>query len=46
MPKKYHRIIPYLIANPAAKAIDFYKKAFDAKQVMRGHSGDKIAYAE
>ena len=47
IPKNYHSIIPYLIADPAAKAIDFYKKAFDAKEVMRmAHSGDKIAHAE
>lgn len=47
IPKNYHSIIPYFIVTPAAKAIDFYKKAFDAKEVMRmSHSGDKIAHAE
>lgn len=46
-PKGYHSITPYLIVKNAAKAIEFYKKAFDAKEVMRmGHEEGKIGHAE
>lgn len=33
IPKGYHTVTPYLIVKGAAKAIDFYKKAFGAKVV-------------
>lgn len=47
IPKNYHTLTPYLIINNAARAIDFYKKAFGAKEVMRmEHSGGKIGHAE
>ena len=47
IPKGYHSIIPYLIINNAAKAIDFYKKAFGAKEVCRMERPDgKIGHAE
>lgn len=46
IPKNYHSIIPYLIVNQATNAIDFYKKAFAAKEVMRMEQGDKVMYAE
>lgn len=46
-PKGYHSITPYLIVHDAADAIEFYKKAFDAKEVMRmQHSENRIAHAE
>jgi len=35
IPKGYHSITPYLIVKGAAKAIDFYKKAFGATEIMR-----------
>ena len=43
----YHALTPYLIVNGAAKAIDFYKKAFGATELMRmpGPNG-KIGHAE
>jgi len=47
VPRGYHSITPYLIINNAADAIEFYKKAFGAKEVMRmGKPGGKIGHAE
>ncbi|OGT37784.1 MAG: glyoxalase [Gammaproteobacteria bacterium RIFCSPHIGHO2_12_FULL_37_14] len=47
IPKGYHSVTPYLIINRAAAAIEFYKKAFAAKEVMRvEHKGGKVGHAE
>jgi PhnB protein len=35
IPKGYHSVTPYLACKGAASAIDFYKKAFGAAEVMR-----------
>jgi PhnB protein len=35
IPEGYHTVTPYLIIKGAARAIDFYKKAFGAKELMR-----------
>jgi PhnB protein len=35
IPEGYHSVTPYLIINGAAKAIEFYKKAFGAKVSLR-----------
>ena len=47
IPEGYHSVTPYLTVNDAARAIDFYKQAFSAKEVMRmdGPPG-KIGHAE
>ena len=47
IPTGYHSLTPYLTVNDAARAIDFYKRAFGAKEVMRmdGPQG-KIGHAE
>lgn len=47
IPEGYHTITPYLIIRDAAKALEFYKKAFGATVVMcmEGQPG-KIAHAE
>ena len=46
-PTGYHSVTPYLIANDAARAIDFYKQAFGATEVMRmGAPGGKVGHAE
>src|SRR5438309_12036819 len=47
IPKGYHSVTPYLIIDGAAKAIDFYKKAFGAIETVRmpGPNG-KIGHAE
>ena len=42
----YHSVTPYLIVDDAAAAIDFYKAAFGAKEVMRMPMGDKIGHAD
>jgi PhnB protein len=46
-PDGYHTATPYLIVNDGARAIDFYKKAFGATELMRmpGPNG-KIGHAE
>jgi len=47
IPKGYHSITPYLVVNDAARAIDFYKRAFGAQEKMRMDGpGGKIAHAE
>ncbi len=47
IPDGYHTVTPYLIIKDAAKAIDFYKKAFGAEEIMRFPGPDgKIAHAE
>lgn len=43
----YHTATPYLIIKDASKAIEFYKIAFDAIELMRMTMPDgKIGYAE
>jgi PhnB protein len=47
IPEGYDAPTPYLIVNGAAAAIDFYKKAFGAKEVMRMPGPDgKIGHAD
>lgn len=47
IPDGYSAVTPYLTVKGAAQAIDFYKKAFSAEEVMRFNSPDgKIAHAE
>ena len=47
IPKGYHSITPYLVVKDAKKAIDYYKRAFGAQEIMKmdGPEG-KIAHAE
>lgn len=47
IPKGYHNATPYLIVDNAKAAIEFYKKAFGAKEIMRldSHSG-KVMHAQ
>jgi len=35
IPDGYHSVTPYLIVKGAGRAIDFYKQAFGAQEVMR-----------
>lgn len=47
IPDGYHSVTPYLIANDAASAIDFYKKGFGACELMRLVAPDgKVGHAE
>ena len=47
IPKGYHTITPYMTVRDAARAIEFYKQAFGAKEkgVMKGPEG-KVMHAE
>ncbi len=47
IPEGYHTLTPHLIAKGAARALEFYKKAFGATELMR-HEGPqgKIMHAE
>ena len=47
IPKGYHSVTPYLCIRGAAQALDFYKKAFGAKEVLRMQAPDgKVGHAE
>jgi PhnB protein len=47
IPKGYRTVTPYLACGGAAAAIDFYRKAFGAKERMRMPGpGGKIGHAE
>lgn len=47
IPQGYHTVTPYLVCNGAAKAIEFYKKAFGAKELFRMPAPDgRVAHAE
>ena len=35
IPEAYHTVTPYLIIEGAATAIEFYKKAFGAKELFQ-----------
>lgn len=46
IPHPYHSIVAYLTMKDAIKAIDFYSKAFGAKETGRIMAGDKLGHAE
>ncbi len=47
IPKGFHTVTPYLTVTDATRAIDFYKRAFGAEEVLRMDGpGGKIAHAE
>jgi PhnB protein len=47
IPEGYHTVTPYLCCKDAAAAIEFYKKAFGATELMRmGDPSGKIGHAE
>ena len=47
IPEGYHTVTPYLIVKDAAGAIDFYRKAFGATELMRfAGPGGKVGHAE
>jgi PhnB protein len=46
VPEGYRSVIPYLIADNAAEAIDFYIQVFGATEVMRMEKDGKIGHAE
>ena len=47
IPEGYHTITPYLLISDASKAIDWYTKAFGAKEFVRMDGPDgKVGHAE
>ena len=40
IPEGYHAVTPYLICKGAAAAIDYYKKAFGATELLRHAAPD------
>lgn len=46
IPDGYHSVTPYLYVDDAAKALDFYSKAFGATELYRLPMGDRIGHAE
>jgi len=47
IPEGYHSVTPYLVVKGAAQAIDFYKKALGAQEMMRMPMPDgRIGHAE
>lgn len=47
VPEGYHAVTPYLIVKGAARAIEFYKQAFGASEIMRFPGpNNTIAHAE
>jgi PhnB protein len=47
IPEGYSSVTPYLIVTGAAQALDYYKIAFDAQELMRFPGPDgNIAHAE
>ncbi len=45
-PEGYFSVTPYLIIDGAAEAIDYYKQAFGAEEVLRMQMGERIGHAE
>jgi len=47
IPEGYHSVTPYLILRGAADALEFYKRAFGAKEIMRMDAPNgRIGHAE
>jgi PhnB protein len=47
VPDGYHTVTPYLAVDDAAEAIEYYKKAFGAKERVRMEApGGKVGHAE
>ncbi|HET7875356.1 MAG TPA: VOC family protein [Methylomirabilota bacterium] len=48
IPDGYRTVTPYLTVKGAARAIDFYKRAFGAEELMRmpGPDGQSVMHAE
>jgi PhnB protein len=42
----YHSVTPYLVVDDAKAAIDFYTRAFGAREKFRLPMGDRIGHAE
>lgn len=46
VPLGHHTATPYLVVNDAPEALDFYKRAFGAREMMRVERNGKVAHAQ
>ena len=46
VPSGHHTATPYLVVSHAAEALDFYKRAFGAKEIMRVEVAGKVGHAQ
>ena len=46
IPEGYHSVTPYLAVKNAGEAIDWYKRAFGASELMRYEDQGKVMHAE
>jgi PhnB protein len=46
IPPGHRTATPYLIVNDAAEALDFYKRAFGAREILRVEVGGKVGHAQ
>ena len=46
IPQGHHNVTSYLIVDDAKSAIDFYKRAFDADELICLEDGQRVAHAE
>ena len=48
IPEGFHTVTPHMVVSDGAKAIDFYKRAFGAEEIvcMRGPGGHGVMHAE
>lgn len=46
IPEGYEAVTPYLVVKDAARAIDFYKEAFGATELMRYDDNGRVGHAE
>lgn len=46
VPLGHHTATPYLVVNDAGEAIDFYKRAFGARENMRVERNGKVGHAQ
>jgi PhnB protein len=46
IPDGYHTVTPYLIMNDCKKALEFYKRAFNATELMCMDMGGRVGHAE
>ena len=46
IPPGHHTATPYLVVSDAAEALDFYKRAFGAKEILRVEVAGKVGHAQ
>jgi PhnB protein len=46
VPRGHHTATPYLVVNDATEALDFYKRAFGAKEILRVEVAGKVGHAQ